>query len=253
MRDIEGLTSVPESEDRHERRRPRSGHAALVVGLLWAGLVGGVLLLAGWSVGRSDVPGVGVAAAASSQPGAVDTLLVRARVLTERLDGVELYYEQHVAPIERVLKDYRDDPVLDQRIAVSLVREANRAGLSPRLLLAVLLVENPALDPQARSAAGAVGLMQVMPMHRGGWAGCPDDLEGIDANICYGARIFAYYYHKEGDLERALLDYNGCVHGTNTPDCRRYPYRVYERAGRASLLAWLPSSRRQAPPDRGSQ
>jgi soluble lytic murein transglycosylase-like protein len=40
------------------------------------------------------------------------------------------------------------------------------AEVSPSLLAAVLLVENRALD----SSAGAVGLMQVMPMHAGAMA-----------------------------------------------------------------------------------
>ena len=37
----------------------------------------------------------------------------------------------------------------------------------------------------------------------------------------------------------ALLRYNGCVRGTNTPDCHRYPSRVLARAGivRRELLA----------------
>lgn len=146
-----------------------------------------------------------------------------------------------VAPIDRVLLRYRDDPDLTARVAVSLVREARAVGLEPRLLLAVLLVENPWIDPSARSPVGAVGLMQVMPFHRGAWPACVPDLEQVEANICHGARIFAHYLRtSRGDPEAALLRYNGCVRGTNTPDCHRYPYHVFARAGRASILAWLP-------------
>jgi soluble lytic murein transglycosylase-like protein len=139
-----------------------------------------------------------------------------------------------------VLLQYRDDPALVSTIARSVVQEANAAGLEPRLLLAVMLVENPWLDPAAESPVGAVGLMQVMPLHEGEWSGCPPDLRDIRANICHGARIFAHYVERaDGDVDRALLRYNGCVNGTNTPDCHRYPYHVYARAGRASMLAWL--------------
>ena len=107
------------------------------------------------------------------------------------------------------------------------------------MLLAVLLVENPALEPKARSFVGAVGLMQVMPFHAGEWRPCAPDLEDVDANVCHGARIFAHYLGAtNGDLDRALLRYNGCVKGTNTPDCGRYPTRVFARAGRASLWSW---------------
>jgi soluble lytic murein transglycosylase-like protein len=107
------------------------------------------------------------------------------------------------------------------------------------MLLAVLLVENPALDPDARSSVGAVGLMQVMPFHAGEWKPCAGPLDDIDTNICHGARIFAHYMGAtNGNVDRALLRYNGCVNGTNTPDCARYPTHVFARAGRASLGSW---------------
>lgn len=165
--------------------------------------------------------------------------------LTERADSVralfdrvEDYYALEVEPVTRVLRRYTDDDGLAREIGVALVREANRVDLEPRLLLAVLLVENPWLDPEIRSHVGAVGLMQVMPVHRGQW-GCGGDLEDVDANICHGARIFAHYVERTGgDMERALLRYNGCVRGTNTPDCHRYPDRVLAYAD-AGMMAWL--------------
>ncbi|HEX7050768.1 MAG TPA: lytic transglycosylase domain-containing protein [Longimicrobiales bacterium] len=178
--------------------------------------------------------------AGAAEPSAVDYLLFRAERAEHLWDRVELYYEREVAPIERVLLRYRDDPVLARRIALALVAEARHVSLEPRLLLAVLLVENPWLDPEARSPVGAVGLMQVMPRHRGAWPPCEPDLEAVESNICHGARIFAHYFRLErGNVEKALLRYNGCVHGTNTPNCHAYPYHVYARAGRASILAWL--------------
>jgi len=186
-----------------------------------------------------NAPADAVAAADAT----VQPLLDRARRAERAWHMVESEYDDQVAPIERVLRSYRDDPELTRRIAVSLVREARRAGLEPRMLLAVMLVENPWLDPEARSFVGAVGLMQVMPLHRGHWPGCGRSLEEIESNLCYGAQIFAHYLRRTGgNPERALLRYNGCVNGTNTPDCHRYPYHVYERAGRASMLAWLGES-----------
>ena len=148
------------------------------------------------------------------------------------------YYSSEVAPIERVLLHYRNNEELTGRIAASLVREASAVGVEPRLLLAVLLVENPWLDPDIRSSVGAVGLMQVMPVHRGGWS-CGYDLEDIDTNVCLGARVFKHYLDRsDGELERALLRYNGCVTGSNTPDCHLYPSRVLAHASRANTLAW---------------
>ena len=170
--------------------------------------------------------------------------------LSERVERVNAawadlarYYDREIAPIERVLSRYSRDSILVERIAVALVREANRVELEPRLLLAVLLVENPWLDPEIRSPVGAIGLMQIMPVHRGGWRECGTDLEDVDANICHGARIFAHYFRRSGrNLDRALLRYNGCVNGTNTPNCHEYPNHVFANAGRASVMAWLGQS-----------
>jgi soluble lytic murein transglycosylase-like protein len=171
----------------------------------------------------------------------VEALSSRAAHMKTLLGAVERVYMEEVAPIERVLLKYRDDAPLARSIAVALVREARRVELEPRLLLAVLLVENPDLNPDARSPVGAQGLMQVMPLHLGQWKGCETKLDDVDANICHGAQIFAHYLEREkGDVERALLRYNGCVRGTNTPNCHSYPNWVYARAGRASILAYRP-------------
>ncbi|HEX7117292.1 MAG TPA: lytic transglycosylase domain-containing protein [Longimicrobiales bacterium] len=211
-------------------------------GRRWGFYLLGVAVVAAiaWSAwGREAVAYGSVPAPASSTP-VLDRLIARAERAERLWRGVESFYEQEVAPIERVLLSYRDDRALAQRIALALISQANAVGLEPRLLLAVLLVENPWLDPEIRSSVGAIGLMQVMPQHRGNWPPCEPDLEDVEANICHGTRIFAHYYQEmDGDIERALLRYNGCVRGTNTPNCHTYPYHVYARAGRASILAWL--------------
>ena len=163
----------------------------------------------------------------------------RTAFLQHHLGRVVQENEREVRQIQRALLEYRSDRAMAGRIAVALVREGRQTGVDPRLLLAVLLVENPWLDPTARSSVGAVGLMQVMPMHEGHWKPCAPALEDIDANICHGARIFAHYLGAtNGNVDRALLRYNGCVNGTNTPDCARYPTHVFARAGRASLWGW---------------
>lgn len=205
----------------------------LLVGTVYAGAPGET---AAWMV--APAPEQPVAAAPEAPD--VAELAERVQRLAGAWAGLADFYDAEVAPIERVLRRYRNDEELARRVAVALVREANAVDLEPRLLLAVLLVENPWLDPSIRSPVGAVGLMQVMPVHRGGWAPCGSDLENIEDNICHGARIFSHYFQLSGgDVERALLRYNGCVNGSNTPNCHQYPYHVYARAGRASVLAWL--------------
>src|SRR5690606_30551500 len=121
---------------------------------------------------------------------------------------------------ERALLRYRqNDTVLVRRIAVALARNARENGLDAHLLAGVLLVENPWLNPDTASFVGATGLMQVMPLHAGGWGCGSDDLTDVESNICHGARILAWNLAEtDGDLERALLRYNGCVRGSNTPD-----------------------------------
>jgi soluble lytic murein transglycosylase-like protein len=154
----------------------------------------------------------------------LDRLEVEARDLESR--GIH-----EMAPLVRTLvEDFSAPHALASRIARALVRAARETAIEPQLLLAVLLVENPWLDPEARSFVGAVGLMQVMPFHAGAW-GCPGaDLTDPDVSICHGARILAHALVRSGgDLDRALLRYNGCVHGTNTPDCHRYPEWVRSR------------------------
>ena len=104
--------------------------------------------------------------------------------------------------------------------------------MSPSLLAAVLLIENRQLDSVAVSSAGAIGLMQVMPLHAGSYGCASSDLRTVDANICHGARILHLYMRRSRSVTVALKRYNGCVRGTNTPRCERYPARVLQTAAR---------------------
>lgn len=218
----------------------------LVVGTVYAGspvAAGASPAVSDWWTASSGTGAADVARAEPGGPTAAEELHELARRVERVNRGwseLTSFYDAEVAPIERVLLRYRSDSTLVRRIAVALVREAERVELEPRLLLAVLLVENPWLEPKIRSPVGAIGLMQVMPVHRGGWSQCDPDLEDVEANICHGAHIFAHYFERSnGDLDRALLRYNGCVNGTNTPDCRQYPNHVFANAGRASVMSWL--------------
>lgn len=167
----------------------------------------------------------------------------QARTVSALYDDATAYMDSSVQPLQSVLLRQRNDPLLARRVAVSLVRHSNRLQLNPRLLLGMLLVENPNVNPRARSRVGAQGLMQVMPMHRGRWA-CGWDLDDPDTNICYGAHVFEdNLKDSRGNVERALLLYNGCVRGTNTPDCRQYPSWVFARAERARAEGRMESSR----------
>ena len=119
---------------------------------------------------------------------------------------------------------------LVNRIAAAIVKEGRRRKVGTSLLVGVILTENPSLDPRATSFVGARGLMQVMPFHAGNWSCGSRDLFDVESNICHGVAILADNLHRSRSLSQALLGYNGCVRGTNTPDCWKYPRIVSRRA-----------------------
>lgn len=133
------------------------------------------------------------------------------------------------------LRKYTSDTVLARRIAQAIVVEGGRKKIDPALLVGVVLTEDAKLDPKAKSFVGARGLMQVMPFHAGKWKGCPSsDLFQIDNNICHGTSILADLIKRSPNVERALQRYNGCVRGTNTPNCHTYSGKVLRFAEQAA-------------------
>ena len=114
--------------------------------------------------------------------------------------------------------------VRDERLARELLEmvryEALRAGLKPRLVLAVIDVES-GFRKYAVSTAGARGYMQVMPF----WVreiGMPgQNLFHARTNLRYGCVILRHYLQVEnGNLANALGRYNGSL---GRPE---YPQRV---------------------------
>ncbi len=142
-------------------------------------------------------------------------------------------------PLEVYFGRFNGDQKLVRRISRAVVREARRQQVPPSLIAAVLVTENTTLRPGARSSVGALGLMQVMPMHAGAALCGSSDLTDVDSNICHGTLILARNLRRTRTTAAALLRYNGCVRGTNTPDCHRYPSKVLARAGgvRQQILA----------------
>ena len=118
------------------------------------------------------------------------------------------------------------------RLADVAVREAYRRQVPPALVLGVMLTENTELKSTARSRQGALGLMQINP---GPWRSALGDLFGRNlrndtTNLRYGVYILGHLARRATDTtdgkeqwRTALLRYNGCVRGTNTRDCFRYP------------------------------
>ena len=139
------------------------------------------------------------------------------------------------AKIAAILRERTSDSERANRVAAALVREGRRANIGATLLVGVLLTENPELEPRATSSVGARGLMQVMPFHAGNWGCSSSNLFDIDANICHGVQILADNLKHSRNLPAALQRYNGCIRGTNTPDCHRYAGKVYRSARRTAV------------------
>lgn len=83
------------------------------------------------------------------------------------------------------------------RIGRAVVTSAEKYGLDPELVTAVLLVESGG-RPWARSRAGAVGLMQVMP-HMAAQIPLAGNLTTIESNIEAGCVILSDNIRRLGE------------------------------------------------------
>jgi hypothetical protein len=148
-------------------------------------------------------------------------------------------FSREAARIATVLGRYTSDQRAADRIAGAIVDESNRRNLDPALLVGVLLTEDATLDTTARSFVGARGLMQVMPGHAGKWGCGSSNLLSSVVNICHGASRQQDIFRNSSSMRTALLKYNGCVRGSNTPNCHSYPDKVMRAANRttAQMLA----------------
>ncbi len=91
---------------------------------------------------------------------------------------------------------------------------ARNHGLDPALLAAVIYVESR-FDPNARSAAGAVGLMQLLPetakgiaLRTGGTRFVVADLRDPDINVRYGSWYLEHLIDRYDDVDTALAAYH---------------------------------------------
>lgn len=127
-------------------------------------------------------------------------------------------------------------------IAFYAVRESYLNGIPPAVVFGVMLTENSLFVSRAMSNVGAVGLMQIYPKV---WLKALSKKFGSDVasdstNLKYGIYILKQYIKSDSGavtsqaLTTGLLHYNGCVHGSNTPNCHTYPSKVktyVEKAG----------------------
>ncbi len=100
------------------------------------------------------------------------------------------------------------------RYATIVRVHAHENRLDPALLAAVIESESK-FNPNARSSAGAVGLMQLTPstakgiaVYTGGTRFRVSDLTDPDINVRYGAWYLRHLLDKYGDERLALAAYN---------------------------------------------
>ena len=94
-------------------------------------------------------------------------------------------------------------------------REAQRNGIDPAWIAAEIRAES-IFDPQARSPANAMGLMQVLPATGQAtaqkiglpWNGAQETLFDPDSNIAIGSAYLREMHDKWGDLPHAIAAYN---------------------------------------------
>jgi peptidoglycan lytic transglycosylase len=121
----------------------------------------------------------------------------------------------------------------------SIIRgHAHNYDLDPALIAAVIYQESK-FEVDARSDAGAIGLMQVQPetakgiaTRTGGSRFRVDDLYDPEINVRYGSWYLRHLLDKYGSEDRALAAYNGgqgnVDRGVVYTETRHYVERVLE-------------------------
>jgi soluble lytic murein transglycosylase len=101
-----------------------------------------------------------------------------------------------------------------RRVAVAIVREAQRNNVDPLLVIALIRCES-SFNAYATSGVGAMGLMQVMPdtgsylADKAGYRlGRSTNLFDAETNIELGTAYLADLIERFGSLEHALVAYN---------------------------------------------
>ena len=176
-----------------------------------------------------------------------DSALSRAPWATGSGDGALLSPQFEIdrrAFMEDLIRTAEITPGRADSVATFAVREAYRRRVPPALVFGVLMVENRDLKSSATSSAGAVGLMQI---DASTWVSSlgkrfGTNLRNDETNLRYGVFILSHLLYDSdddsipvdsanvhGSLRRGLLRYNGCVRGTNTKNCFRYPEIVRTR------------------------
>jgi soluble lytic murein transglycosylase-like protein len=180
---------------------------------------------------------------------------------TESIGAGDARIEEPLDPAQRALVEHVSRRFLvatqaTEHMVVTAYRAAQRVGLDPLLVLAVISVESR-FNPIAESGMGAKGLMQIIPKyHRAKLLEHGGDEAVLDpqSNILVGARILQEYVYRTGTLEAGLQSYNGAAWDESAmrPPCRRSRRSPWIRCDRRTFAS-KPRRRRGKSPTRGSR
>jgi soluble lytic murein transglycosylase-like protein len=142
------------------------------------------------------------------------------------------------------VRGFVPDEVLDEvaapgaDIRTLAIQAAERHGLDPDLVLAVVAVES-SFRPEAQSPKGAQGLMQLMPATATelGVKNAFDPAENLDGGTRHLGALLTFY---GGDLTRALAAYNAGV-GAVQKNKGVPPYRETREYVRKVLKQYKPA------------
>lgn len=125
------------------------------------------------------------------EPNAADSLLER--------------QSREIALVQKTLDTEFGEFKKPKDLATYAYHASMRVGIQPRLMLNLMAVES-SFNPNARSKAGAIGIVQVIPRHHGVTA---RELRDYRTAINVGAEVIDGYRQScNGDLRCALHKYN---------------------------------------------
>ena len=181
-------------------------------------------------------------------PQAAAVLIDNDSSMLDRMMASEKFQDEKRNFYEDLMRTKQLDSARADSIATYAVREAYVRGISPAIIFGVMLTENARFISGALSNVGAVGLMQVYPkiwLKKQFSDSLGTDLASDSTNVRYGVFILSQYFNprtrsgevRTRDYRAALLRYNGCVTGSNTPNCKTYPDKVkrYVEASATSI------------------
>ena len=168
-------------------------------------------------------------------------MLVMRQDLQEKIDMVNLMISKYEAKAQFIedylpmVTAYTESEITAKRILSAVYENSVQYDLAPELILSVIKVESE-FNPRAYSKAGAIGLMQIMPVtgiyvgrSLGLWVENESDMYDIEKNIQIGTVFLKECIERLGE-DRGLGYYYA---GRNT----KY-YHLYTRKIAAAKASW---------------